>query len=87
MLGDAEKRQREGKHPLEHPGSAEREPSLNSYPARGDCVSRTKSRCQYLTHPFPDIVNQISIFMGLPKMLFFLTEEGMMVGTLQAVRI
>ena len=53
----------------------------------GTVYQGTKSRLQYLTHPFPDVVNQISLFMGLPKMLLFLTEESMMVGTLQAVRV
>lgn len=32
-------------------------------------VSGTKSRCQYLTHRFPDII--INFSMGLPKMLFY----------------
>lgn len=71
--------------PLEHPGSTEGDPCLNSLSVSEDFVSRIKSRNQYLTHPFPDDMNQISLSEGLLKIPLFLLEENMVVGVLLAL--
>lgn len=40
----------------------------------------SKARHQYLTHPFPNYMYQISLFVGLLKTLFLLIEENTVLG-------